>query len=117
MSHSIATWLEDGTLMSRRKKAAAETVQSSWGCQSSIEYHEAGQITGLASQAIGSPGTHGWSSCKAESGVKEVVGIGVFGELACHGSDDAEIIGTASDMGKQFTDLMSAFTMTREFPG
>ena len=40
----------------------------------------------------------------------------VIGMGSMHGSDDGEIINATSNVGKQRTNLGSAFTMRRKFP-
>ena len=50
-------------------------------------------------------------------GVQKVIGIGVFRELACHGTNNAQVIRACGNVGEQFTDGKSARTMLGKLPG
>jgi hypothetical protein len=49
--------------------------------------------------------------------VQKVIGIGVFRELACHGTNDAQVISACGNMREQFTDGKSARTVLGKLPG
>ena len=51
------------------------------------------------------------------TGVQEVIGIGVFGELAGHGTNDAQVICACGNMGEQITDWKSRRTVLGKLPG
>ena len=48
--------------------------------------------------------------------MKEIVGVGVFGEIRGHGTDHAKIIRMGSNVRKEVTDRESGFAIVLELP-
>ncbi len=71
------------------------------------EDDEAGQVFGLAAQAVGDPRAHARPAGDGRPGVHEGVRRVVVDRLGHHGPDDADLVGDAPDVREELADLLA----------
>ena len=92
---------QDRPLMPCRQESGRKTVQPARGHQPAFHDDKAGQVIILTTQAIGHPGSHGRPPRNPRARVQEIIGVGVFTELAGHRADHAQFISHPPEIRKQ----------------
>ena len=105
-----------GTLVGRGEEGVAEALETTRRDEAAVEDDEAGKVAILAPEAVGRPRAHGGASGEAESGVEEVVGVGVLVEGRGHRSDDQQLVGHLAHVREEIGDRRAAGATRPEFP-
>jgi hypothetical protein len=71
------------------------------------QHDEAGQVFRFRAQSVEHPRTHAWPAGNNRSCVHDGVGGVVIDLLSPHRANDADVVGDAADMGKQFAKLQA----------
>ncbi len=77
---------------------------------------EAGEVLVFRAQAVGDPGAHAGAGDLLIAAVHEHQRRLMIGDFGPHRSNDAQVVGTLAEPGKQVADLDSAFAVALVFP-